>query len=65
LKRSLVHPEIFQEDVNSDNLLKFYETMDRDHFEKKSEELRVILKRGSAKRVAEMVLEDLGFRIED
>jgi len=55
-KRSTVHPEIFQEDVNSDNLLKFYETMDRDHFEKKSKELRVILKTGSAKRVAEMIL---------
>jgi len=56
-KRSPVHPEIFQEDVNSDNLLKFYETIDRDHFEKKSEELRKILKTGSAKRVAEMILE--------
>jgi len=57
-KRSPVHPELFQEDVNSNNLLRFYEKMDRDNFEKKSEELREILKTGSAKRVAEMVLED-------
>jgi len=57
-KKSPVHPELFQEDVNSDNLLKYYETMDREHFDKKSEELRKILKTGSIKRVAEMVLDD-------
>jgi lipid-A-disaccharide synthase len=54
--KSPVHPEMFQEDVNKENLLNIYETMDRDHFDKKRQELREILKYGSAKRVAEMVM---------
>jgi len=58
-KSSPIHPEIFQDDVNSDNLLKIYETMNKDHFKKKSKELRVILKTGSAKRVAEMILKKM------
>ncbi|WP_201352762.1 lipid-A-disaccharide synthase [Hydrogenimonas urashimensis] len=51
-----VHPEIFQNDVNSDNLLKLYETMDRGHFADKSRELREILRHGSADEVAKMIL---------
>jgi len=57
-KRSPIHPELFQEDVNSNNLLKLYEIINRDHFEKKSKELKVILKRGSAKQVAKMIIDE-------
>ncbi|BBG65195.1 lipid-A-disaccharide synthase [Hydrogenimonas sp.] len=53
--RSVVHPEIFQEDVNPRNLLNLYGSVDRDLFERKSRELREILKHGSASAVAKMI----------
>ena len=56
--KSPVHPEIFQDDVNPENLLELYETMDRTRFDEKSRELRAILKYGSAKNVAEIILAD-------
>ena len=50
-----VHPEIFQDEVTSENLLKEYETLDRSRFTQKSETLHQLLKHGSAERVAEMI----------
>ena len=50
-----VHPEIFQDEVTAENLLKQYETLDRSRFAQKSERLHALLKHGSADRVAEMI----------
>ncbi len=51
-----VHPEIFQDDVTKERLLELYESMDRGHFTEKSDELKAILKHGSAKVVAKMIM---------
>ncbi len=51
-----LHPELFQEEVSADNLLRHYETMDRSRFTAGSETLRKILGHGSARNVAEMIL---------
>ncbi|WP_353662136.1 lipid-A-disaccharide synthase [Hydrogenimonas sp. SS33] len=51
-----VHPEIFQEEVTAENLLKQYETLDRSRFGEKSEALRKMLKHGSAENVAKLVM---------
>ncbi len=53
--RGPVHPELFQEDVNTKRLLELYESVDRSVFERKSVELRTILKYGSASNVAKMI----------
>jgi len=50
-----LHPEIFQEDVNSSNLLRNYESMDRAGFGERSRQLREILRHGSASTVAKMI----------
>lgn len=50
-----LHPEIFQDDVNSSNLLHHYESMDRADFAARSRRLREILKHGSAAAVAKMI----------
>ena len=52
-----VHPEIFQNDVTAENLMKQYKTLDRDRFANKSEALHRLLKYGSAERVAKMIFE--------
>ncbi|WP_456401417.1 lipid-A-disaccharide synthase [Hydrogenimonas sp.] len=52
-----VHPERFQEEVNARELIRLYETMDRERFAEASRKLRRILGHGSAKEVAQMVVE--------
>ncbi len=51
-----LHLEIFQEDVTPENLLRHYETTDRDRFDAGSRALREILGYGSAQNVAKMIL---------
>lgn len=50
-----LHPELFQEEVNSKNLLRLFEEMDRDDFIQKCGKLKEILKHGSAANVAKMI----------
>ena len=50
--RPPLHPELFQKEVNPDNLLRHYEGMDRAAFSKRSQELWALLEHGSAERVA-------------
>lgn len=50
-----LHPEFIQEEVTADNLIKAYETYDRDRFLEDSKSLRGYLKHGSSKRVATLI----------
>ncbi len=53
--RSPMHPEIIQDQLTVDNLLKIYNEFDRDRFFSNSKLLREYLQKGSAKRVAEVL----------
>ncbi|WP_200763647.1 lipid-A-disaccharide synthase [Nitrosophilus alvini] len=55
LNEESVHPELLQEEVNVQNLLKYYKELDREKFLENSLRLRTVLKHGSAKRVADML----------
>lgn len=52
-----IHPELIQDDVTVENMLQLYKEMDREKFYSDSLELRNYLQHGSAKRVAEIILE--------
>ncbi len=56
LKNRDMHPELIQESVNTQNLLKLYNSYEREKFLKDSKELRNYLQHGSAKRVADIIL---------
>ena len=51
-----MHPELIQDDINIQTLIKLYQEFDRDKFLDDSIKLRKYLKSGSAKRVAQIVL---------
>ncbi len=51
-----LHEELLQDDVNEPNLLKLYQTFDRQNFLDNSKKLRNILKHGSAKEVMNLIL---------
>ncbi len=53
-KREL-HPEFLQKDVNVANLLKAYETYDREKFSQDAKALRTYLAHGSSKSVAKII----------
>ncbi len=50
-----LHPELIQEDVTADNLIKAYEAYDRSKFLDDSKSLRAYLKHGSSKTVASII----------
>ncbi len=54
---SSIHPELIQDEVTVENLLRCYREFERFEFLKKSKELREYLKHGSAKRVAQLIME--------
>lgn len=51
-----LHVEFLQDEVNARNLINAYEKTDREKFLNQSKKLRKILKNGSAKEVAQMIL---------
>ena len=50
-----LHPELIQEEVTADNLIKAYEDYDRSKFLDDSKHLRSYLKHGSSKTVASII----------
>ncbi len=54
---TLLHEELLQEEVNVQNLLNVFYTINRDIFAKKSSELRTYLSNGSSKNVADILME--------
>ena len=56
-KNESLHPEFIQEDVTVKNLLEAYNSYEREKFLKKSKSLREYLRRGSSKRVAQIIQE--------
>ena len=52
---SFIHPELIQDDVTVENMLKAFDSLERDLFLKKSKELREYLQHGSAKNVAKII----------
>ncbi len=54
-KNKQIHPEFLQDEVTVENLLKSYETFNRENFLQHSKELREYLKSGSAKNVAHII----------
>ncbi len=52
-----IHPELIQDDVTAENLLKEYDNFQREKFLEKSKELREYLGHGSAKNVAQIIYE--------
>lgn len=55
-KRAL-HPELIQDEVSVENLLREYNGMDKEAFLDDAAKLRAYLKSGSSKRVAEIILQ--------
>jgi len=53
---SFIHPELIQDDVSVENMLKAYKDIDRDRFLERSKELRNYLAHGSATNVAKIIL---------
>jgi len=60
-----LHPERFQGEVNAKELIRLYETLDRERFAEASLLLRKLLGHGSAKRVAQMIGAPSGSSRED
>lgn len=54
-KSRALHPELIQEGVSANNLLKAYDEYDRSRFLEDSKALREYLKHGSSKRVAKII----------
>jgi lipid-A-disaccharide synthase len=52
---SFIHPELIQDEVTVENIMKLYENFDRSEFLEKSKELRGYLSHGSAKNVAKII----------
>ena len=56
-KNEPLHPEFIQKDVTVENLLKAYNSYEREKFLENSKSLREYLQRGSSKRVAQIIQE--------
>ena len=55
--QSTLHQELLQEEVTVENLLRAYQKTDRNRFAQKAQELRTYLDHGSAKNVADIVMQ--------
>jgi len=56
MRQRALHPELLQDEVSVENLLKAYNEMDRDKFFQDALTLRSYLKNGSSKRVSQIIL---------
>jgi lipid-A-disaccharide synthase len=56
MSQRALHPELLQDEVSVENLLKAYNEMDRDKFFQDALTLRSYLKNGSSKRVSQIIL---------